>query len=309
VVTGASGFIGHHTLLPLLQAGFEVHALSRRPSGEIRAEGLSYHTADLLDQVATSAVIRTIKPTHLLHLAWYVEPGMYWASLNNLSWVAASLALFRTFLEAGGRRAVFAGTCAEYDWSHEKLSEYATPLRSNTLYGRAKNALRELIEEAGTISDTSTAWGRIFYLYGPREPRGRLVSDAFNLLLKGQKLATTLGYQQRDFMHVADVGAAFAAVICSDVAGAINVASGRCVAVRQIVEMIGRLTDRMDLIEFGARASNPNEPLQLTADVARLTHEVGFTPKIPLEEGLADTLDWWSKAMVSEGATRPTLKS
>jgi nucleoside-diphosphate-sugar epimerase len=297
IVTGATGFIGRYALPALAARGFDIHALSRRGGAQTQGQQTTHHAVDLLDPVATKALVATIKPSHLLHLAWDVEPGKFWNSQNNLSWVAASLTLFRAFHEAGGRRAVFAGTCAEYDWSYEVLSEAGTPLRPRTLYGRAKNALRDLIEAAAAPAGVSTAWGRIFFLYGPGEPSARLVSDAFRALLDGQRLDTTHGRQQRDFMHVADVGAAFAALVDSEVAGAVNIASGRCLPVREVIEIIGRLTGRPDLPVFGARPSNPDEPARMAAEVARLTREVQFEPRYSLEAGLADSLEWWKKKL------------
>jgi nucleoside-diphosphate-sugar epimerase len=297
VVTGATGFIGRHAVAAFEARGFEIHALSRRGAPAVPEAGAMHHAVDLLDQAATAQVIAAIKPTHLLHLAWDVEPGKYWTSLDNLSWVAASLTLFRAFHDAGGRRAVFAGTCAEYDWAYETLSETATPLAPRTLYGHAKNSLRALID-AAAISGVSTAWGRIFFLYGRGEPRRRLVSDVFHALLSGQTIETTRGTQQRDFMNAADVGAAFAALADSAVTGAVNIASGRCVAVRDVLALIGEMTGRPDLLAIGARAAAPDDPPRLAADVMRLTREVAFTPRYSLEDGLADTHDWW-KSQIS----------
>ena len=50
------------------------------------------------------------------------------------------------------------------------------------------------------------AWGRIFFLYGPGEPDGRLVPAVGRALLAGEPVPTTRGEQMRDFMHVDDVG-------------------------------------------------------------------------------------------------------
>ncbi len=299
IVTGGTGFIGRHAARALVARGFEVHVLSRHGFAGVSSEPTIQHAVDLLDATATEAVVTAIKPTHLLHLAWDVTPGKYWTSLNNLSWVAASLLLFRAFRDAGGQRTVYAGSCAEYDWSHTQLSETETPLRPRTLYGRAKNALRDVIEAAGAASGVSTAWGRVFFLYGPGEPRGRLVSDAFYALLTGTTMAATDGLQERDFMHVADVGAAFAALVDSGVIGAVNIASGRCVSVRHILDVIGRLTGRPDLLAMGARPSNPDEPRRLGADVTRLVSEVHFASHYVLEEGLSDTLKWWKEQIAA----------
>lgn len=305
IVTGGTGFIGRHAVAALESRGFEVHVLSRRGGSRTPLGDPMHHCVDLLDPAATRLLVSTIKPTHLLHLAWDVEPGKYWTSLNNLAWVAASLKLFCAFHDAGGRRAVFAGTCAEYDWSYATLSENVTPLRPWTLYGHAKNALHEVIDAAGAASGVSTAWGRIFFLYGPGEPRSRLVSDTFHALLSDKNIETTSGSQQRDFTHVADVGGAFGALADSNVTGAVNIASGRCLPVRNLLEIIGRLTGRSQLVKLGARPTAPDEPPQLAADVTRLTAEVGFVPRYTLDEGLADTLNWWNREIEDSRIQKP----
>ena len=159
------------------------------------------------------------QPTHLLHLAWDARPGLFWTSTENLRWVAASLGLYLAFAASGGRRAVVAGSCAEYDWSHSELDEARTPLVPRTLYGEAKRALHTLLERAAAQSGVELAWGRLFFLYGPHEAEGRLVSDVARALLAGREARCSEGSQQRDFMHVADAGRAFAALVASDVTG------------------------------------------------------------------------------------------
>src|SRR5262249_16760441 len=120
VVTGASGFIGRHSLPALVARGHEVHAMARRA---LQLPRLPAHVCDLLDPHATAALIARVRPTHLLHFAWYAVPGKYWTAPENLDWVAATLHLLRGFAASGGQRVVMAGTCAEYDWSHPTLSE------------------------------------------------------------------------------------------------------------------------------------------------------------------------------------------
>ncbi len=115
LVTGASGFLGWHTLAPLLAAGYEVHAVSLRASEDI-PNGVRWHQADLLDRECVRSLMDRVRPSHLMHFAWFVEPGRYWTSVENLRWVQASLDLVVEFARCGGRRAALAGTCAEYDW-------------------------------------------------------------------------------------------------------------------------------------------------------------------------------------------------
>src|SRR6202035_1989630 len=133
LLTGSTGFIGRHTLAALVRGGHEVHAVARRRGPD--THGVRWHEADLLE---SADVVEQIEPEILVHLAWYAEHRKFWSSVENLRWVEASLALLRAFARAGGRRAVLAGTCAEYGWSRELYSEDA-PLQPATLYGAAKH--------------------------------------------------------------------------------------------------------------------------------------------------------------------------
>ena len=155
-------------------AGHEVHAVTtkERPPGGDR---LSWHRADLL---ASADIVTEVAPEVLVHLAWYVEPGRYWTAPENIRWLEASLALLRAFAGAGGRRAVVAGTSAEYDWHAVggRCHEQRTPLRPATLYGAAKHALHTAAAPYAEQAGFELAWGRIFFVYGPGEPR-RAVSS------------------------------------------------------------------------------------------------------------------------------------
>ncbi|MFY9293943.1 MAG: NAD(P)-dependent oxidoreductase [Methylorubrum rhodinum] len=362
LVTGGAGFVGRPAVAALVARGFEVHALGRRaPEG-----AHAFHSADLLDAGSRRAAVRAAGASHLLHLAWVTEPGRYWEAPENLDWTAASLDLVRAFHEAGGERAVVAGTCAEYDWTGieplagpsppsprkrgegrddpvvvatsgsggegastdetpsdkpphvrlparfgddrvaEALSPHAgrgdasalrrghlsesAPCRPATLYGAAKDGLRRILSAYAASSGLSLAWGRLFYLYGPGEAPGRLVGEAARALLAGRRFATSVGHQRRDFLPVTDAGEAFAALLDSGVEGPVNIGSGAAVPVRTILETLGRLTGRPELIDFGARPLPPTEPARIEADIRRLTDEVGFRPRLTLDEGLRATL-------------------
>jgi len=246
-----------------------------------------------MDPFAVRLLLRDVTPSHLLHLAWFAEPGKFWTAPENLDWVAASLILYREFLEAGGRRALFAGSCAEYDWSYSHLDEACTPLNPRTLYGRAKNALRELVESCSQVIGSEVAWGRVFFLYGPGEVPNRLVSDVIRSLKNGRSAICSHGQQERDFMHVSDLARAFVTVLESGFCGPINVASGVCRPIADAIGIIGRLFGRPDLIQLGGREPSPNDPPRLTADV-KLLSQLGFRPEFDLETGLAHTVASYS---------------
>ena len=94
-------------------------------------------------------------------------------------------------------------------------------------------------------------------------------------------------------MHTRDAGAALAALALSDVAGAVNIASGEGVSIASIAERLGGIAGRPDLIRIGALPDREGEPPRIVADVRRLRDEVGFRPSLTLQEGLADTYSWW----------------
>jgi nucleoside-diphosphate-sugar epimerase len=305
LVTGAGGFIGRHCLVPLAARGFEVHAVSRARD---LPGAVACHAVDLLDHAASSALLAKLRPSHLLHLAWTVTPGAFWTTRENLDWVAASLMLYRAFVAAGGRRFVGAGTCAEYGWSPaqvaEPLDEYATVCTPATLYGTAKHSLHSMLTAAAAPDNVSLAWGRVFFLYGPGEKPGRLVSDSITHLLRGETMETTVGTQLRDFMHVGDAAGAFAALAASSVTGPVNIATGEALPLAELLGEIARQTGGAALLRLGAHPILPNEPAQLLAATQRLRDEVTFIPRHSLASGISDSIAAWH--LVHEAApSRP----
>jgi nucleoside-diphosphate-sugar epimerase len=294
VLTGASGFVGRQALASLLAAGHEVHALTRTVPADADRSGPTWHEIDLLaeHELRSGAVLAEIEPEVLVHLAWYAEHGVYWHSPENVRWVEASLALLRAFAAAGGRRAVIAGTCAEYEWSREVYAEDA-PLHPATLYGAAKHGLDLVAGAFAQQAGITLAWARLFFLYGPHEHPGRFVPSLVTALLRGDPAPMSAGLQRRDFLHVADAGAALAALAGSELAGPVNVASGEAVELRELAGRIGGLTERSELLQIGALPTREGEPAELRADTRRLREELGWRPSLTLEHGLEGTIAWW----------------
>ncbi len=307
LVTGASGFIGRHALAPLIERGFEVHAV-RRDGTELEPAiaGCTWRHADLLDLTAIRPLIQEAQPTHLLHFAWNAVPGQYWTTLDNFAWVQASLELLRRFQEAGGQRVVMAGTCAEYDWAYGYCSEGITPTAPTTTYGTCKLALQRMLDAYAKQADLSSAWGRIFFLYGPHEHPARLVSSVARALLQGEPARTSRGTQLRDFLHVRDVADAFVALLDSSVEGPVNIGSGQPVMVKDVIDTIAAELHRQDLVRLGAITSAANDPPLLCANVDRLSTEVGWSPAYTLHDGLRHTISWW-RQQLAPGAKAPDI--
>jgi nucleoside-diphosphate-sugar epimerase len=284
LVTGATGFIGAAAARALAMAGHGVHGVSA--SGRAGPPGVTMHRADLLDDTATAALLRRLRPSHLLHVAWDVTHGAYWTAAANFTWLAAGARLLRDFLAEGGQRAVGVGTCAEYSWDHALYTEHATPRAPATPYGRCKLAMGEAFAAAGLMG-ASTAWARLFFPYGPGDGAQRFLPALRRSLIAGEPIATTAGTQIRDFIHVEDVAGALAAVLLSPVTGPVNIGTGEGVTLRDIaLELADALGADPTLLQFGALPIRAGDTPSLVADVARLRGEVGFTATTPWRSGV-----------------------
>ena len=141
LLTGATGFIGSQIARELLDRGHVVRALVRRGSDRYRIEDIAARLelaeADLFE-APEQELARLAQGTDLcVHAAWYAEPGLYLASPENLRCMHASLKLMEGLAHAGSRRAVFLGSCFEYDFGPEPLSE-EKPLNPRSVYAAAK---------------------------------------------------------------------------------------------------------------------------------------------------------------------------
>ena len=290
LITGCSGFVGRNVVESLAKADVDVWAISRSPLPD-KYHNINWKSVDVLDFAAVAEIIQLIRPTHLIHLAWYAVPGSFWLAKENYDWLCASVNLIKSFYESGGQRAVVAGTCAEYSWAGGYCIEDMTPCVPLTTYGICKNSLRLILEAMCVSYGTDYAWGRVFNIYGPNEKSGRLVPSVVKSLMEGTPVKCTLGDQSRDFLHVSDVAAAFIALLTANKSGVYNISSGVPVTVREFVEMLLDLSPVAGRAVFGAIPSSKNEPSFLVGDSQRLSLASGWLPRISLSHGIKISLE------------------
>ncbi|MCP4202326.1 MAG: NAD(P)-dependent oxidoreductase [bacterium] len=309
LVTGAGGFLGRAVVARLLETGWSVEAVTSggAPEPAPRHEALRWHECDLLDEASVERLIPSLGASHLVHLAWAPNRGIY-TSPENFRWVPASARLLEAFFGSGGKRTVFTGSSAEYDWSSGICREGSTPLAGGGAYGAAKRALGELfrglceLHAGGEAREVSGAWARLFFLFGPHEPEGRLVAAVARSLIEGGPVRCSEGTQIRDYMFVADAADALVELLRSDLTGPVNVASGEGVRVRDLVldlaERVGG--GGVERIEWGTAGRGANEAPLVVADAGRLRDELEWQPKIGRSEGLERTVAWWRQRLATK---------
>ena len=293
LLTGATGFIGSQIARALLAGGHELRAAARAGASRERLADvesrIEWRAADVfgdshLDRAALCGGVDLC-----VHSAWYAVPGKYLEALDNLACVSGSVALLQALADTGVKRAVFVGTCFEYDFDYGYLSE-TTPIKPASLYAAAKTGTRLLCEQLARARGLELLWVRPFYQYGPFEDGRRLVPYVIDTLLRGEEAGITRGLQVRDFLHVADVGAAIAAAATSELKGPVNIGSGQPVTVREVVATIAAILDLSHKVKFGARPDNPTDPPFICANTTKLRQGTGWAPRFDLRSGLADAI-------------------
>jgi len=291
-LTGASGFIGSHVAKTLLERGHNVAVLvmpdDPMPRLQDMGASLEILRGTLGDAEALEKFFYTCRPEACIHLAWYAEPGKYLEADQNIQSLTESLSLFKRLIAAGCRQIVGAGTCFEYDTNFGFLRE-ETPALPASLYAAAKLSCYLTGSRMASNAGVPFAWGRIFYPFGPLEDPRRLVPAAIAALKEEKPFAASPGQQVRDYIHVADVAAAFCVLAEKQAEGIFNISTGNPVSIRQLLETIGALMNRADLIQLGALPYRNWEPPFICGCNARLRN-LGWNPRYLLEEGLLDTI-------------------
>lgn len=299
IVTGANGFIGSHVIDELGITGDEVYAITSKVDLKINTSNVTWVKANLHDDNQIDEIFSIVtSPTHLLHLAWDTTPGHYQNSSSNFKWVSASLSLFDRFRVAGGKRIVGVGSCFEYDSSQGICKESDTPLNYNTIYGSSKNSLYQMLMTYSQHFEISSAWARIFYLYGPREHRLRLVPSVILSLLDGEKAKCSHGQQIRDYLYVKDAARALVKLLNSEMDGPVNIGSGKPISLSEIIFKVADILDNRELIQLGVIPTSAKEPAIVLADITRLRENTDWSPSSNLEQGLYETVQWWKSNLL-----------
>jgi nucleoside-diphosphate-sugar epimerase len=288
LLTGATGLIGKETIIPLKKAGFDIFAISRIAQAAIPSleENGVYCQVDLFNEKDLERFVRKIKPIYLLHFAWYTQEN-YLTSDINYQLKDASLNLLRIFKKYGGKRAVYAGTCSEYEFKDAPIKE-DDPLNLMSVYAQCKNELREKAEQFARENDISFGWGRIFYVFGHREYKNRLVPDIVDSLRDNRKVVIRSGPLIRDYMYSRDIAGAFVKLLDADITGSVNICSGEGISIKDFASKIAEKLGKIELLDFTDGVQN--QPPVIIGNNTRLIKDVGYCPYYTMDAALENIL-------------------
>ncbi|GAB3012373.1 NAD(P)-dependent oxidoreductase [Niabella terrae] len=275
LVTGATGFIGRYVIAALLRhPGVEVIATSLHPEKaacQPWKDQVLYKAFDIKGVEESPALFEYFeRPDILIHLAWEGLPQYRLA--HHLE---VNLPLHRTFIRqlvTGGLKNVnITGTCFEYGMQEGRLSE-DLPAQPDNPYAKAKNELRLYVEGLCGEKGLACKWLRLFYMFGPGQAAGSLISQLETALDSGDAVFNMSGGEQvRDFLPVEQVAAYIvAASLQTQVQGIINICSNHPVTVRQLVEDYLRQTGRTIRLNLGYYPYPDFEPMRFWGDNKKL---------------------------------------
>ena len=261
------------------------------PSRLAALEGrIAYRQLDLGSGSAVAKLLREEQPEAVIHCAWAGVARQARFSQAQLANVDMTCRLVEEAAQAGVAKFVGIGSQAEYGRLDRRIGE-RDPTQPETLYGAAKLAACHLARQLAAQSGMDYAWLRLFASYGPGDNEAWLIPSVIAELSAGRRPRVSLGTQKWDYLHVKDVARGIlAACVTPAATGLFNLASGRPVAIRDVVERLrDLLAPGMDLV-FGEIPFGKDQIMHLEGDNTRLRELTGWRPEISLEDGLAGML-------------------
>ena len=300
-MTGGAGFIGSHVVDAYVAEGHEVAILDNLSTG--REENVNreaqLHRADVRDLEQVQKALATFKPEIVNHHAAQSEvpksvadPG-YDALVN----VVGGLNVLRASVDAGVRKVIFASTGgALYGEPDVVPADEDHPIRPLSPYGTSKFAFEQYLgtfERTFGLKFTTLRYANI---YGARQDffaeEGRVVAIFASRMIEGKPVTIDGdGSQSRDMLHVGDVASANIAALGRGDRGTYHVSTGIPVTVNDLFRKLALLTEYKLEARFGP--PRKGDVYRIALDNTRAGSELGWQPRIQLEEGLRLTVDYF----------------
>lgn len=307
LVTGGAGFIGSHLVDRLLADGHQVTVLDslvngrRRNLAQHEGDGrLAFHEVDVRNGRDLSARFDGVDWVfHLAALADIV-PSIQRPEEYFTTNVDGTFRVLEAARAAGVKRFLYAASSSCYGIPDAYPTPEDAPIRPQYPYALTKCLGECAVLHWGQVYKLPVVSLRLFNVYGPRSRTSGAYGAVFGVFIAqvlAKKPFTVVGdgTQTRDFTFVTDVADAFVRAAGSDVRDQVlNVGSGSHHSVNRLVELLGG----GDVVHLPKR---PGEPDCTFADISRIGRDLGWSPRVRLDEGVArmrERLEDWRDAPV-----------
>jgi UDP-glucose 4-epimerase len=309
LVTGGAGFIGSHIVDRMLADGHEVAAVDSLVTGKrsnlagATGKGARLHELDIRDPSLWD-VFADERPEVVMHLAAQIDVRVSVANpvLDADVNVAGSLNVLEAARRAETRKVIMAssGGCiyGEPKTLPVKETYRGTP---DSPYGISKKVLHDYLaffRSAHGLDFTVLALANV---YGPRQdPTGEagVVAIFLGAMLSGrQPVIYGDGKQTRDFVHISDIVAAFAAAVNRGSGTVFNIGTAIETNVLELWDACARAVGYAGVVQFAPPRLGELERIAL--DFSRAKRKLEWTPRMSLDAGIADTAEWVRAGLAS----------
>lgn len=302
LVTGATGFAGSHLLDKL--ADHAPLIAWHRPRGQAPDPNrhIDWRPVDLLDAGEVTKAIAEGRPSHVFHIAGAPQVAMsFRSSVEHLQTnVVGTHNLLEAIRRTGVACRVLVVTSAQvYQASDEPIDE-ASPLVPATPYGFSKLAQDRLAERACVDDGLDVVIARPFNHAGPRQGPAYAVSSFARQIarieagLDPPELFVGNLDTRRDMTDVRDVVDAYDLLMRAAPAGRpFNICSGRAWRIGDLLDELLHIARVPIRVRQDAERMRPSDVSVVQGDATRIRSEIGWAPKIRVEQMLSDTLEWW----------------
>ncbi len=326
LVTGGAGFIGSHTVLVLLEQGYQVVVLDNLSNGSYEAltrveklvgKRLSFVKGDVRDQSLVTSIINKYKISDVLHFAGLKAVAE--STLNPLQYysvnIEGSLALLQAMVENSVKRFIFSSSATVYGENakipYREDSSRGTP---SSPYGKSKAAVEQILEDLAQADDSwQICCLRYFNPIGAHnsgligeDPEGvpnnllpyisHVAAGRYSKLnIFGGDYKTPDGTCRRDYVHVMDLAEGHVAALQNLVAGfdVINLGTGVPVSVREMVAAYEAVCGKE--IAFEIAPQRAGDLPEFWSDCAKAKQKLSWEAVRSLKEMVEDTWQWQTK--------------